>query len=211
MTASFPEPRPAPAPLRPGPLSILLRLVLGLLALAIPLFAVWLVTSLLLALGAPLVVALPLGVAVPLALPVVWDFWAEARIRRKPNPPARILARGDRIRLRILATCLLVIGVAVLGFGKVSGSALAGHGRWIMFGSQSPFAQDVQSGIEGLAGSGGAGRVGVGSPGLGCNPMGLGCSMVAPVIPASLPASPSIPLCTSCAKGLCEPNMIQRP
>lgn len=125
--------------------------MLGLLALAIPLFAVWLVTSLFLALGAPLVVALPIGVAVPLALPVVWDFWAEARFRRKPNPPARILARPDRIRLRILATCLLVIGVAVLGFGKVSGSALANHGGWIMFGSQSPFAQDLQVGIEGFA------------------------------------------------------------
>jgi len=151
MTASFPEPRPAPAPSRPGPLSILFRLVLGLLALAIPLFAVWLVTSLFLALGAPLALALPLGVAVPLALPVVWDFWVEARFRRRQNPPARILARADRIRLRVLATCLLVIGVAVLGLGRVAGSALANHGGWIMFGSQSPFAQDVQSGIEGLA------------------------------------------------------------
>jgi len=129
-----------------------LRLVLGLLALAIPLFAVWIVTSLFLALGAPLALALPLGVAVPLALPVVWDFWAEARFRRLQNPPARILARADRIRLRILGTCLLVIGVTVLGFGRVSGSALAIHGNWIMFGSQSPFAHDVQAGIEGLAG-----------------------------------------------------------
>lgn len=153
MSASFPETRPAPPPSRPGPLSILLRLALGLFALAIPLFAVWLVTSLVLSTGAPLGLSLPLGVLVPLGLPIVWDLWAESRWRRKQNPPARILSRLDRIRLRVLATCLLVIGVAVLAFGGVSGSALVGHGRWILFGAKGPFADDVQRGIEGLAGS----------------------------------------------------------
>lgn len=151
MTAAFPEPRPQPTPVRPGPLSILLRLALGLLALAIPLFAVWLTTSLVLAVGAPLALALPLGIAVPLVLPIVWDFWAEARWRKKPNPPARILARSDRIRLRILATCLLVIGLSVFAFGRASGDALARHGAWFMFGSRSAFAADVQSGVQGFA------------------------------------------------------------
>ncbi len=132
---------------------MVLRLALGLLALAIPLFAVWVTTSLLLSTGAPLAVALPSGIAVPLALPIVWDFWAEARYRRHPNPPARILARADRIRLRVLAMCLAVIGIAVLAIGKTSGNALASHGRWILFGAHGPFAEDVQHGIEGLAGS----------------------------------------------------------
>ncbi len=153
MTAAFPELRPAPQPSRPGPLSILLRLALGLLALAIPLFAVWVTTSLLLSTGAPLALALPLGIALPLALPIVWDFWAEARYRRHQNPPARILARSDRIRLRVLAVCLAVIGIAVLAIGKTSGNALASHGRWILFGARGPFAVDVPHGIEGLAGS----------------------------------------------------------
>jgi hypothetical protein len=128
-----------------------LRLALGLLALAIPLFAVWLVTSLVLLTGAPLALALPLGIAVPLALPIVWDFWAEARHRRKQNPPARILARSDRIRLRILATCLAVIALSVLAFGRTTGQALSAHGSWFLFGAEGAFADDMQRGIHGFA------------------------------------------------------------
>ncbi len=142
-----------PPPSRPGPLALVLRLALGLLALAIPLLSVWLVTSLVLATGAPLALALPLGIAVPLVLPIAWDFWAEARWRKKQNPPARILSRADRIRLRILATCLLIIGVGVFALGRTSGNALAAHGHWFLFGSQGPFAEDVRAGIRGFAGT----------------------------------------------------------
>jgi len=128
-----------------------LRLALGLLALAIPIAAVWLMTALFMGLGAPMVLALVVGVLVPLGLPFAWDFWAEAQFRKKQNPSPRILSRADRIRLRILAVCLLALAVPVLALGRPTSTAIARHGAWFMGSSQSPFANDLRYSMRGLA------------------------------------------------------------
>lgn len=182
MSVAYPEPRPAPPPrsTSPGPVSLLLRLALGLFALAIPICAVWLVTVLFLGTGSPLALALTLGVLVPLGLPFAWDFWAEAQFRKKQNPAPRILSRADRIRLRILAVCLLALAVPVLALGRPTATAIARHGAWFMGSSQTPFATDLRHGMRGLAVS--LGSITGTSPDL---------STVAGELPMPVPANPA--------------------
>ena len=149
--STFPEVRPTPPAPRPGPVSLLLRLALGLLALAIPLFALWLMTSVMLYAGAPLWAALAVGAVVVVGLPFVWDMWAESRFLRRLNPPPRILSRADRIRLRVLVVCLSVSAFFVVAIAKPTTNALAQRGDWILFGASGPFANDVRGGIGGVA------------------------------------------------------------
>jgi hypothetical protein len=149
MTA-YPEPRPQEAP-RHGPISTIFRLIFGLLALAIPLFALWLCASMVLAAGAPLWLAITAGVSLVLLLPFFWDVWAEARFSRRQNPPPRILTRADRLRLRILAICVAFSGFLLFAFGPFSTGALVRHGDWVLFGSEGTFATDLRAGIAKVA------------------------------------------------------------
>jgi hypothetical protein len=130
---------------------LLLRLALGLFALAIPLFALWLMTSVVLYAGAPLWAALAVGAVVVVGLPFVWDMWAESRFLRRQNPPPRILTRADRIRLRVLVVCVSVSAFFVVAVAKPTTNALAQQGDWILFGASGPFANDVRGGIGGVA------------------------------------------------------------
>lgn len=152
MAVSPPDLRPEPTH-RPGPLSLLLRLALGLFALAIPLFGLWVVTSLVLHLGAPIWAALAAGLVAVVGLPFVWDLWAESRFSRRQNPPPRILTRADRIRLRILVVSAGLSAFLVVAVAKPTTSALASRGDWLLFGAQGAFASDVRHGIGSLAGS----------------------------------------------------------
>lgn len=152
--------RPVPAAPRPGPVSLLLRLVLGLFALALPLFALWVVTSLVLHGGAPLWLALTVGVLAVVGLPIFWDMWAESRFLRRQNPPPRILTRADRIRLRILVVSAAASAFLIVAVAHPTTNALAKRGDWLLFGSQGAFANDmrgaigsVASGLAGLTGT----------------------------------------------------------
>ncbi len=149
MTA-YPEPRPPDAP-RHGPISLIFRLIFGLLALALPLFALWLCTSLVLVAGAPLWLAIAAGVSLVLVLPFAWDVWAEARFSRRQNPPPRILTRADRLRLRILAICVAFSGFLLFAFGPLATGSLVKHGDWVLFGSEGTFATDLRAGIGKVA------------------------------------------------------------
>jgi hypothetical protein len=143
--------RPAPAAPRPGPVSLLLRLALGLFALALPLFALWVVTSLVLHGGAPLWLSLTLGALAVIGLPVLWDMWAESRFLRRQNPPPRILTRADRIRLRILVVSAAASAFLIVAIARPTTNAIAQRGDWLLFGSQGAFANDVRGAIGSVA------------------------------------------------------------
>jgi len=149
--STLPEARPTPPASRPGPVSLLLRLALGLFALAIPVFALWLMTSVVLHAGAPLWAALAVGAVVVVGLPFVWDMWAESRFLRRHNPPPRILTRADRIRMRVLVVCVSVSAFFVVAVAKPTTNALAQQGDWILFGANGSFANDLRGGIGGVA------------------------------------------------------------
>lgn len=145
------DPRPAPVEPRPGPISLVLRLALGLFALAIPLFALWVVTSLVLHGGAPFWLALTVGLVAILGLPFLWDVWAESRFLRRQNPPPRILTRADRIRLRILVVSAASAAFLIVAIAKPTTNALAQRGDWWLFGAQGAFAEDVRQAIGSVA------------------------------------------------------------
>ncbi|MCC6620205.1 MAG: hypothetical protein IT385_03060 [Deltaproteobacteria bacterium] len=172
----------APPPPRPGPLSMVFRLALGLVALAVPVFAWWLATSLGAHAGMPVLVALGLGLALVIGLPIVWDLWAEARWRRKQPPPARILSRADRIRLRIFTVAFVFSAGALLAASRPSVNALAARGDWVLAGAEGGFATGVRKAIGGIA-------AGLGSA-LGVSPDVAGSS-VALAPPTAVP--PAVP------------------
>jgi len=143
---------PAPQP-KPGPVSMLMRLALGIFALAIPLFGLWLVTALVASAGLGVGLALGFGLAVVVALPIAWDFWAESRWQKKSPPPARILSRADRIRLRIFTVAFVASALALLGASRSATDALATHGDWFLFGAEGGMAQGMRRSVGDLAGS----------------------------------------------------------
>ncbi|MFO0744601.1 MAG: transglutaminase domain-containing protein [Myxococcota bacterium] len=153
----------APPPPKPGPVSVLLRLLLGLFALAVPLFALWLATALVASAGLPVIAALLAGLVVVIGLPIAWDFWSEARWRRKQPPPARILSRADRLRLRIFTVGFVFSAGALLIASRASVGALATHGTWFMGSAEGNFANGVRDATRGIARSL-AGALGVDMP-----------------------------------------------
>jgi len=130
---------------------MIFRLALGLVALAVPLFAWWLATALGAHAGMPVLVALALGIVLVFCLPIGWDLWAEARWRKQQAPPARILTRADRIRLRIFTVAFVLSAGALLGASRTSVTALATRGDWFLAGAEGGFATGVRSAIGGLA------------------------------------------------------------
>jgi len=171
---------------------MILRLALGLVALSVPVFGLWLSTSLAAHAGLPVVVALGLGLVVVIGLPVAWDLFAEARWRRKQPPPARILSRADRIRLRIFTVAFVFSAAALLLASRASVSALATRGDWFLAGAEGGFATGVRNTIRDVAG------------GLG---KALGVSDVAPtaVAPAAPATSATTPGAPSAQGEVAEP------
>ncbi len=176
-------PTPAPPASRHGPLSLILRLGLGLLALCIPLAAVWILTALARHAGSPTWLGLVVALLILGGVPFAWDLWAERRWARKATPTPRVLSRGDRIRLRILSISLAVLGASVLVFTRPTVNALTSHGDWFMAGAEGSFARDVQAAIGSFA------------RGLG-NTFGAPPDLVAPAPdgPAGTPPPASVPL-----------------
>ena len=144
-------PTPAPPASRPGPLSLILRLGLGLLALCIPLAAVWILAALALHAGSPTWLGLVVALLILGGVPFAWDLWAERRWAKKATPTPRVLSRGDRIRLRVLSVSLVVLGASLLVFTRPTVNALASRGDWFMAGAEGSFATDVRAGIVSLA------------------------------------------------------------
>ena len=151
MTHAPIDMRPAPASPRPGPISLVLRLALGLFALALPLFSLWVVTSLVLHAGAPLWLGIAVGLGAVVGLPFLWDIWAESRFSRRQNPPPRILTRADRIRLRILIVSAASAAFLIVAVARPTTTALATRGDWLLFGSEGAFATEVRGAIGSIA------------------------------------------------------------
>ncbi len=130
---------------------MLLRLVLGLVALGLPIAAFWLATSTGLLLGLGRGPAIAAAAIMVLGIPLVWDIWAEARHARKNPPVERITTRGDRIRLRVLAISMAFSASMLLGMNRTMTHAVAERGDWFLDGANTPFARDVRRGLVDVA------------------------------------------------------------
>ncbi len=150
MAPRAPAPPPRAAAPR-GPLSVALRLALGLLALAIPVLAFWLAAAVALDAGAGRGTAIALGLGLVLGLPIAWDLWAEGRAARRDPPVERVLARSDRIRLRVLALSLGFGALMLFGLNRQMTQAIASRGDWFLDGSDTPFATDLRTGLAHMA------------------------------------------------------------
>ncbi len=138
---------PPPQPVPRGPLSILLRLVLGLIALAVPVAGFWLAAATGLSAGLDLWPALGAAGALALLLPLVWDVWAEVRHAAKQPQPERVVARPDRIRLRILAVNLGFLALMLFALNQTATRAILNRGDWFLGASRSPFAEEVRGAL----------------------------------------------------------------
>ena len=118
-----------------------------LLAIATPLFGVWCASSLAAYLNGPVWLALLCGALLFPIAPVVWEVWAEWRVRKHAGQKdlgKRILTRGDRLILRTLAlnACFLVALIA--GYPKVAFAALSTRGDWMLEGKRSQTASRIR-------------------------------------------------------------------
>ena len=121
---------------------MLLRLILGLVGLLVPVAGFWLAAATGLSAGLDWWPAMSAAGALSLLLPLVWDVWAELRHAAKQPPPERVVARGDRIRLRILAVNLGFLALMLFALNQTATTAMLNRGGWFLGESRSPFADD---------------------------------------------------------------------
>jgi hypothetical protein len=130
---------------------MLLRLILGLVGLLVPVAGFWLAAATGLSAGLDWWPAMSAAGALSLLLPLVWDVWAELRHAAKQPPPERVVARGDRIRLRILAVNLGFLALMLFALNQTATTAMLNRGGWFLGESRSPFADEVRGSLARLA------------------------------------------------------------
>lgn len=108
----------------------LLRLAFYLLVLCTPLLGVWLVSSLVAYINAPIELTLLSGILLFPLIPVLWDGLGRSR------PPSRLFTWGDRILLRTLVLNLLFIGCLLFLRPQTAFLALSTRGDWMLDGRQ---------------------------------------------------------------------------
>ncbi|MCA9518609.1 MAG: hypothetical protein KC635_26920 [Myxococcales bacterium] len=133
-------------------LSVLFHVVLWAVVAAVPLFGVWLATSLAVYHDGPLWLAIVVGVLCFPVLPILWELWAARRRRKRKDGRERILNPGDRVLLRTFVLNLGFLVVMLLAFPRQGFAALSTRGDWMLGGSHSAVAESVRGALFDVAG-----------------------------------------------------------
>ncbi len=121
-------------------LGLVIKGVLLLLTIATPLLGVWCASSLAAYLNGPIWLAFLVGALLFPILPVAWDVWSEARVRKRAasgDEKKRILTGGDRIVLRTLALNAGFLVALIAWYPQSAFAALSTRGDWMLEGNQS--------------------------------------------------------------------------
>ncbi len=140
---------------RSWPLTIgglIFKVVLTLMALAIPLLGFWFASSLAVYHDGPLWLAIVAGVLLFPVLPLLWDLWSESRRRKKKKQGERWLTFFDRIIVRTIVLNLVFLVVLFFAAPRQGFAAINARGDWMLGGSQSSFAETCRSGLFSAAG-----------------------------------------------------------
>lgn len=130
---------------------LLLKLAFAASAVLLPLFGVWVASSLAAHHDGPLWVSLVAGgLCFPL-LPLGWDAWAAWRRKRRGTVRPRILTAFDRLVLRTLVVNVVFVGSLLALFPASVFEALSTRGDWMLGGSQTPWAETTRGVLFGTA------------------------------------------------------------
>lgn len=123
-----------------------LKLIWTLIAFAIPLLGVWVVSSLTAHANGPVWLAVLAGVLLFPILPLAWDAFALARRRKKGGKPPRF-SPGTRIMLRTAVLNLLVLGGVLAVWPATVFTALSTRGDWMLEGRSGPWVDNAREGL----------------------------------------------------------------
>jgi transglutaminase-like putative cysteine protease len=138
-------------------LRIGVKALLGIIAIAIPTFGVWVASSLTAYWNGPIAVVVLAGLFFFPIFPLAWDAWANVRRRRKGRTQAPILTFTDRMILRTLALNGAFVGALLYAKPTAVFTALSARGDWMLEraqGEEATFARDrlhdIADGLEWL-------------------------------------------------------------
>ena len=121
-----------------------LKLVLGFVAILVPILGAWVGSSLAAYVNGPRWVAIVCALCAFPVLPLVWDLWAR---RNRDESKKQILTRMDRMILRTLAINTVFLGGLLLVGSSTLFSALTTRGDWMLDGQEGKLAQSTRAGL----------------------------------------------------------------
>jgi hypothetical protein len=132
--------------------SLAFKLAFAAIAIALPLGAMWIASSLAAHRGGSIAVAVLCGIAVWPVLPVAWELLSTWRRRRTPATRPPVLTAYDRMILRSVAVGLVANGILLLGFPATVFTALASRGDWMLGDRHGPIIDRARDGLMAAAG-----------------------------------------------------------
>lgn len=135
-----------------GVISLAVKLAFAATAIALPLGAVWIASSLAAHRGGSIAVAVLCGIALWPVLPVAWELVSTWRRRRASAPRPAVLTAYDRMILRSVAVGLVANAILLLGFPATVFTALASRGDWMLADRHGPIVDRVREGLMTAAG-----------------------------------------------------------
>lgn len=132
-------------------MGMLLKLLFVASAVLLPLFAVWVASSLAAHHDGPLWASLVTGALCFPLLPLAWDAWASWRRSRREVVRPRVLTGLDRLVLRTLAINVVFVGSLLALFPSSMFEALSTRGDWMLGGSTAPWAEQTRGALFGTA------------------------------------------------------------
>lgn len=126
----------------------LAKLCAWIVTLAVPLFAVWIASSLAAyRLGMPELAA-GAGLLLFPVLPLAWDLIGEVRRRRRGDERERILTRSDRILVRTFVLSSLFLGTMLLALPREAFEATSARGDWFLDSARGTWVEPVRDGLH---------------------------------------------------------------
>lgn len=139
-------------------LRLALKAVFAALAVAIPLLAVWVASSLAAYRNGPVWLACLCGLLLFPLVPLLWEGLGRWRTRRRRDLRARVLRSEslrqpdgltftDRLILRTLIVSFVFLGALLLRWPQTTFAALSTRGDWLLDGQDGPAAERVRRGL----------------------------------------------------------------
>jgi hypothetical protein len=128
-------------------LPLLFKVLLIFVALATPLLAVWVSSSLAAYSNGSIWISLLAGLALFPLLPLAWDLFGSWRRKKKNIDTPRVLTFGDRLFLRTLFLSSLFLGVLLWAQPKTAFQAISTRGDWMLDGQSAPWAEKTRGAI----------------------------------------------------------------
>jgi len=123
------------------------KLTLILVIIAIPVFGVWIASSLATYLDGPRWLAFCAGMLMFPVAPTVWEIRAELRYRRRGKYEVRYLTGLDRIIVRTLVLNTVFVAGILIWKPNSAFTALSARGDWMLDGRSGKVAETIRSGL----------------------------------------------------------------